>query len=149
MKYFPVTIAAMMVLAWGCSSTPVVQKNGDVLNKQFILHPVGKVVRKDGRTLLVIDKKYLDAMMGLEKFSHITVLYWFDRNDTPQKRAILQVHPGGNKNNPMRGVFATHSPVRPNLIAITRCKLLSVQGNTIEIDQIDAFDDSPVLDIKN
>ena len=139
----------MMVLAWGCSSTPVVQKNGDVLNKQFILHPVGKVVRKDGRTLLVIDKKYLDAMMGLEKFSHITVLYWFDRNDTPQKRAILQVHPGGNKNNPMRGVFATHSPVRPNLIAITRCKLLSVQGNTIEIDQIDAFDDSPVLDIKN
>ena len=127
----------------------VSKKNSIEPAKQFILHPVGKVVRKDGRTLLVIDKKYQDAMMGLEKFSHITVLYWFDRNDTPQKRAILQVHPQGNKNNPMRGVFATHSPVRPNLIAVTRCKLLSVKGNTIEIDRIDAFDNSPILDIKN
>jgi len=149
MKYFLVTITAMMVLAGGCNSMSVGKKNGVVPAKQFILHPVGKVVRKDGRTLLVIDKKYQDAMMGLDKFSHITVLYWFDRNDTPQKRAVLQVHPGGNKKNPMRGVFATHSPVRPNLIAITRCKLLSVQGNTIEIDRIDAFDDSPILDIKN
>jgi len=149
MKYFLVTITAMIVLAGCCNSMSVSPKNSIAPAKQFILHPVGKVVRKDGRTLLVIDKKYQDAMMGLEKFSHITVLYWFDRNDTPQKRAILQVHPQGNKNNPMRGVFATHSPVRPNLIAVSRCKLLSVKGNTIEIDRIDAFDNSPILDIKN
>jgi tRNA (Thr-GGU) A37 N-methylase len=49
----------------------------------------------------------------------------------------------------MRGVFATHSPVRPNLIAISRCRILSVRDNIIEIDGIDAFDGTPVLDLKN
>lgn len=81
--------------------------------------------------------------------SHVTVIYWFDRNDTPEKRVVLQVHPQGNKANPMRGVFATHSPVRPNLIAISRCKILTVRDNVIEIDSIDAFPDTPVLDLKN
>ncbi len=76
-------------------------------------------------------------------------MYWFDRNDTPEKRSILQVHPQGDKKNPKRGVFATHSPVRPNLIAMTRCKIISVKGNVIEIESIDAFADTPVLDLKN
>ena len=78
-----------------------------------------------------------------------TVLYWFGRNDTPDKRLILHVHPHCNKENPKRGVFATHSPVRPNLIATSRCKIISVKENAIEIDKIDAFPDTPVLDLKN
>jgi tRNA (Thr-GGU) A37 N-methylase len=77
------------------------------------------------------------------------VVYWFHLNDTPEKRAVLQVHPQGNKANPMRGVFATHSPVRPNLIAISRCKILAVKDNVVEIDSIDAFTGTPVLDLKN
>ncbi|MGQ9574824.1 MAG: TrmO family methyltransferase domain-containing protein [Thermoguttaceae bacterium] len=84
----------------------------------------------------------------MEKLSQIWVLYWFDRNDTPQKRSILQVHPRGDPNNPLTGVFATRSPVRPNLIALSRCKVLSVRENVIEIDEIDAFPDTPVLDLK-
>ena len=48
----------------------------------------------------------------------------------------------------LRGVFATRAPVRPNLIALSRCRVLGVQGNVIEIDGIDAFADTPVLDIK-
>jgi tRNA (Thr-GGU) A37 N-methylase len=39
--------------------------------------------------------------------------------------------------------------MRPNLIAISRCKILSVKDNIIEIDSIDAFPDTPVLDLKN
>ena len=46
------------------------------------------------------------------------------------------------------GVFSTRAPVRPNLIALTRCTVLSVKDNVIEIDNIDAFPDTPVLDIK-
>ena len=69
--------------------------------------------------------------------------------DTPEKRSILQVHPRGNVENPIRGVFATHAPVRPNLIAISRCKIITVKNNIIEIDDIDAFSGSPVLDLKN
>jgi tRNA (adenine37-N6)-methyltransferase len=49
----------------------------------------------------------------------------------------------------LTGVFATHSPVRPNLIAMIRCKVISVKDNVIEIESIDAFPDTPVLDIKS
>jgi tRNA (Thr-GGU) A37 N-methylase len=60
----------------------------------------------------------------------------------------LQVHPRGDPSNPLCGVFATRAPVRPNLIALSRCRVLSVQGSVIEIDDIDAMPDTPVLDIK-
>ena len=116
--------------------------------KQFIIHPIGYVRNVDGRTLIEIDKKYEPALLGVDNLSEIWVLWWFDRNDTPQKRSVLQVHPRGNPNNPIRGVFATHSPFRPNLIAMTRCKVIAVRGNVIEIEGIDAFPDTPVIDIK-
>jgi tRNA-Thr(GGU) m(6)t(6)A37 methyltransferase TsaA len=76
------------------------------------------------------------------------VLYWFDRNDSPEKRTILQVHPRGDPERPLRGVFATRSPFRPNLIAISEVRVLAVRDNIIEIDAIDAFADTPVLDLK-
>ncbi len=117
--------------------------------KQFTVHPIGWVRKAEGRTTIVVDKKYQPALLGLEQFSEVWVLYWFDRNDTPEKRSILQVHPGGNPDNAIRGVFATHSPVRPNLIAMTRCKIISVKENVIEIEGIDAFPDTPVIDLKN
>ena len=57
-------------------------------------------------------------------------------------------HPRGNPDNPLRGVFATRSPFRPNLIAQSQVGIISVEGNLIEIDGIDAFADTPVLDLK-
>lgn len=114
----------------------------------YTLYPIGWVRKAEGKTTIVIDKKYQPALLGVEELSEIWVLYWFDRNDTPARRSILQVHPRGNPANPLRGVFATRSPVRPNLIALSRCKILSVEDNVIEIDQIDALPDTPVLDLK-
>ena len=87
-------------------------------------------------------------MLGVERLDAIWVIWWFDRNDDPRQRAILQVHPRGNPANPLRGVFATRAPVRPNLIALTRVKVLGVDDTVIEIDGIDAFADTPVLDLK-
>ncbi|MES9968384.1 MAG: tRNA (N6-threonylcarbamoyladenosine(37)-N6)-methyltransferase TrmO [Candidatus Thiodiazotropha sp.] len=110
--------------------------------------PIGWVRKPGDKTLIEVDKEYMPALLGLDQFDAIWVLYWFDRNDTPEQRSILQVHPRGNPDNPMRGVFATRAPVRPNLIALSRCRILSIQGNLIEIDAIDAFADTPVLDIK-
>lgn len=115
---------------------------------EYTLHPIGQVKKSDDRTLIVLDKKYQPGLLGLDGYSHIYVFWWFDRNDTPQRRSVLQVHPMGNRDNPLTGVFATRSPVRPNLIALTLCKLLSVDGRVIEIDKTDAFDGTPVLDIK-
>jgi len=117
--------------------------------KQFTVYPIGWVRKAEGRTTIVLEKKYQPGLLRAEKLTHIWVLWWFDRNDTPQKRSILQVHPQGNPNNPLTGVFATHSPVRPNLIGMTRCKIISVKDNVIEIESIDAFADTPVLDLKS
>jgi len=58
------------------------------------------------------------------------------------------VHPRKDPDNPLTGVFATHSPRRPNLIAMTPCRIRAIRGNRIEIDEIDAYDGSPVIDIK-
>jgi tRNA-Thr(GGU) m(6)t(6)A37 methyltransferase TsaA len=117
-------------------------------SEYFKVYPIGKIEKKDGRTFIVLDKEYEAGLKGLEKHSDVHVVYWFDRNDTPEKRVILQVHPRGDKNNPRTGVFATHSPFRPNLIAISKCDIISIKENVIEIKDIDAFDGSPVLDLK-
>ena len=114
----------------------------------FEIFPVG-TVKKSGTTVTIeIQKEYEAALLGLDQFSHIIVFGWFHKNDIPEKRNTLQVHPQGNRAKPLRGVFATRSPVRPNLIAISTCKILSVKGNIIHIDNIDVFHGTPVIDIK-
>jgi len=146
MRRFAVLCVLLMIA--GCNSMSP-RKQEQMATDAFTVYPIGTVSREDGHTYLVIDKRYLPALMGLEGFSHVTVLYWFHLNDTPEKRAVLQVHPQGKKENPMRGVFATHSPMRPNLIAISRCKILSVKDNVIEVESIDAFDKTPIIDLKS
>ena len=131
------------------SATVRIETNDEKKNETFFkLYPVG-VVNKQGKSVkLRIREKYRDALKGLDGFSHAIVLYWFDRNDTAEKRNILQVHPRGNKKNPLTGVFACRAPVRPNLIAVSRCKILGIEGGVFSVDKIDALDGSPILDIK-
>lgn len=114
----------------------------------FEVRPIGWIRKADGRTTIEVERRYQPALLGVAELEGIWVLYWLDRNDTPERRSILQVHPRANSDNPLRGVFATRAPVRPNLIALSRCRVLSVRDNVIEIDDIDAFADTPVLDIK-
>ena len=116
--------------------------------KSFAVHPIGKVQKVEGKAVIVLDKKYQDGLLGLDQWSHVQVVWWFDKNDMPQKRAILQVHPRGNKDNPLTGVFACRAPVRPNLIALSLCKIVSVKDNIIEVESIDADEETPVLDLK-
>ena len=110
--------------------------------------PIGYIRRDSEKTWIELDSDYRGGLLGLDGFSHAVVCYWFHENDTKEKREVLQVHPCGKPANPLAGVFATHSPLRPNLIAITLCKILSIDDCRIEIEKIDAFDGSPVIDIK-
>ena len=114
----------------------------------FSVHQIGQVKKSGDRTVIVLDKKYQPALLGLDGYSHLYLFWWFDRNDTPEKRSTLQVRPMGIKENPITGVFATRSPARPNLIALTLCEIVSVKENIVEIKDTDAFDGTPVLDIK-
>lgn len=116
--------------------------------QKFVVEPIGKVQKAENRTLIVLDEKYAPGLLGLDQWSHVQVIWWFDKNDTPQKRAMLQVHPRGDKENPLTGVFACRAPVRPNLIALSLCKIVSVKDNVVEVESLDAFEGTPVLDLK-
>ena len=116
--------------------------------KEYTVHPIGWVRKAPESTSIVLNEKHQPGLLGLDGFSHVYVFYWLDRNDNPEKRSVLQVHPRGNKQNPLTGVFATRSPARPNLIALSLCKIIEIKKNVIEIDNIDALPDTPVLDLK-
>jgi len=118
------------------------------MSKSYYLKPVGIIRKRDEKTWIEIFDQYGDALLGLDGFSHIHVFYWFDQNDSNEKRKTLQVHPRKDPDNPLTGVFATHSPRRPNLIASTLCKIESIVGAIIHIEEIDAYDGTPVIDIK-
>lgn len=115
---------------------------------EFVMTPVGKVVKSSKGTILEIYEAYRDALLGLNEFSYVMVFIWFDRNDDPKKRATLRVHPQRDESKPLRGVFATRSPRRPNLIGFYVAKIKAVKDDRIEIEDINAFDNTPIVDFK-
>lgn len=115
---------------------------------EYIFRQIGTVQKDKEHTTLVMNKDVESALLGLDGYSHVLVFWCFDKNDTPEKRAVRQVHPRGNKKNPLTGIFACRCPARPNPLALTLCKIISVKGNVVEIEKIDAFDGTPILDLK-
>jgi tRNA-Thr(GGU) m(6)t(6)A37 methyltransferase TsaA len=146
--------AAILAAAGGTVLTSnVVATEDDSVKEEsseafYKVYPIGKVEKKGASTRIRIFHKYVDGLLGLDQWSHVNVFYWFDKNDLPWKRRILRVHPRGDRENPLTGVFACRAPVRPNLIALTVCKILSVEKNLLTVDAIDAFDATPVIDLK-
>ena len=95
---------------------------------------------------IVIDRKFARGLEGLEDFSHIYVLFWLHEMPLPSHR--LRVHPRGRLDIEKVGVFAARSPHRPNPIGLTLVKLLSKKGRILTVRGLDAYDGTPVLDIK-
>lgn len=94
---------------------------------------------------IVMEDAWRDALDGLEQFSHIWVIFYFDRMPPPD---VLRVHPMRQENLPLVGLFATRSPQRPNPIGIRAVELLSVRGTILRVRGLDALDGTPVLDLK-
>lgn len=82
------------------------------------------------------------ALKGIEKASHIFVLYWGDRAN----RDVLQ-SPTPFSQEPV-GVFASRSPNRPNPVALCIAEVLRREENRLIVKGVDALDGSPLLDIK-
>jgi len=140
-------LAVAWAAVWGEGGTPdAVDLRGVV----YEIRPIGRIHNTEGGSLqLEIFEEYRECLHRLDLCSHVRVLRWFHENDTPDRRGILKVHPRGNEENPLTGVFATHSPVRPNLIAVTDCEVLSVADGIVTIDAIDAFDGTPIIDLNS
>jgi len=88
-----------------------------------------------------------EALAGLEAFSHVEVLFHFDRvrDEAVEKGAR---HPRGNAAWPKVGIFAQRGKERPNRIGASICEILSVDGTTLRLRGLDAIDGTPVIDIK-
>jgi tRNA-Thr(GGU) m(6)t(6)A37 methyltransferase TsaA len=95
---------------------------------------------------IVIDEGLTEGLDGLENCSHIIVLYWMHRLKLDTIR--LKIHPRGDKNVPIRGLFATRTPSRPNPIGKMTVRLLRCEGNVLTVRGLDALDGTPVIDIK-
>ena len=76
--------------------------------------------------------------------TEIILLTWLDR----ARRDVLTVHPRGDPNNPMRGVFSTRSPDRPNPIGLHRVEILAVEELRILVSDLEAIDATPIVDVK-
>jgi tRNA-Thr(GGU) m(6)t(6)A37 methyltransferase TsaA len=88
-----------------------------------------------------------DALLELHTFSHIEVVYHLHRVPLQEIERGAR-HPRGRADWPNVGILAQRAKARPNLIGVSRCQLLSVDGRTLRVRGLDAVDGSPVLDIK-
>jgi tRNA-Thr(GGU) m(6)t(6)A37 methyltransferase TsaA len=93
---------------------------------------------------LEIEPWAADALLGIEVGDELMVITWFHR----AARDVLQVHPRGDRNNPLAGVFATRSPDRPNPLGLHPVTVRAIEGTRLRIGPIEAIDGTPVVDLK-
>ena len=109
---------------------------------------------KDGKGIIEIYKEYIQGLYKLEEFSHIIVISWLNKVSEEQRNTLI-VRPRGLlkygfrlEDLPEVGVFCTDSPHRPNPIAISIVKLIKRQENLLHVEDLDLFEETPILDIK-
>jgi tRNA-Thr(GGU) m(6)t(6)A37 methyltransferase TsaA len=115
----------------------------------YHVSPVGYVRRENGRTVLDILPAFVLALKELEHFSHVQVFWWFSQFDDGAHRQMTRFE-DMPFDAPVLGVFACRAPMRPNPIGLTTAKIVQVdhEQGQVEIADIDAFDGTPILDLK-
>ena len=84
------------------------------------------------------------GLMGIKVGDNLLVLTWLHLAD----RDVLQVHPRGDLNRPLTGVFTTRSPDRPNPVGLHRVSVLEVIDGKLRVAPLEAIDGTPIVDIK-
>lgn len=126
--------------------------------ERFEMIPIGRVegVRDQAEddcwggedVCIVLDERFEPAALaGIEDFSHVEVVYVFDRVD-PAKIVTGARHPRNNPDWPAVGIFAQRGKNRPNRIGVTVCRVLRLEGRRLHVTELDAIDGTPVLDVK-
>jgi tRNA (adenine37-N6)-methyltransferase len=124
--------------------------------KKIVFNPIGHVKTvavgdevKDKALIsqIVVRDELVDGLSGISDYSHLFVLFYLNQITDDQRRT-LRVHPRGRMDLPLTGVFAVRTMLRPNPIGLTVVELVSVDGNVLTVKGLDAFDDTPVLDVK-
>jgi tRNA-Thr(GGU) m(6)t(6)A37 methyltransferase TsaA len=126
-----------------------------ISEQQIVLNPIGyvktdavgnEVKDKSRASKILLNSELVEALDGIEGFSHIFVLFWL--NEVTNKPRAIKFHPRGRMDMPLLGVFALRTNQRPNPIGLTLVELLKVEDNVLTVRGLDAYDGTPVLDIK-
>lgn len=88
-----------------------------------------------------------EALAGLEEFSHLEVIFVFDRV-SDAKIEYGARRPRGRADWPLVGIFAQRGKNRPNRLGLGACRIVGVDGLAVEVEGLDAIDGTPVLDLK-
>jgi tRNA-Thr(GGU) m(6)t(6)A37 methyltransferase TsaA len=109
--------------------------------------PDGEVARRrrEIRSTIVVFDDYAEGLAGIEAYSHLFVLFRLDRATAS---GPLLAHPRGDPTLPLTGVFAARGRNHPNAIGLAVVELLARRGAEIDVLRLDAYDGTPVLDLK-
>ncbi|MCZ2845955.1 MAG: tRNA (N6-threonylcarbamoyladenosine(37)-N6)-methyltransferase TrmO, partial [Candidatus Bathyarchaeota archaeon] len=127
-----------------------------MIDEEIKIKPIGFVKTKATReevkdrkniSKIILNDKVLEGLKGIDDYSHLFIIFWMDQI-SEEKRKFLKIHPRGIKKIPLQGIFATRTSHRPNPIGLTIVELLKVKGKELTVRGLDAYDKTPVLDIK-
>jgi tRNA-Thr(GGU) m(6)t(6)A37 methyltransferase TsaA len=93
---------------------------------------------------LELKSQVAEGLVGIKAGDELIVLTWLHLAE----RDVLQVHPRGDPNRPLTGVFATRSPDRPNPVGLHRVSVLEVAEQELRVAPLEAIDGTPIVDIK-
>jgi tRNA-Thr(GGU) m(6)t(6)A37 methyltransferase TsaA len=121
---------------------------------EICMNPIGIVERdnafvrdKDALSKIVLDEDLSQALEGVIDFSHLFILFWM-HDVKEERRNKLMTHPRGRTHMPLVGVYATRTSSRRNPIGLTLVELVDVEKNVLIVRGLDAFNGTPILDIK-
>lgn len=114
------------------------------------LFPIGRIENNETSVRVVLDPKYAEGLSGLEEFSHVKLIWWEGGCDNETDRSVLTEERPYKKGPERLGVFALRSPERPNPIAVSNADIayVDVENGIVGIRFTDAFDGTPLLDLK-
>lgn len=129
-----------------------------MIETSYIIEPIGVVrselISREAAPLqgdegapeawLELTAAVAQGLAGIKAGDELIVLTWLHL----AQRDVLQVHPRGNLETPLTGVFATRSPDRPNPVGLHRVTVLEIDGQRLKIAPMEAIDGTPIIDIK-
>jgi tRNA-Thr(GGU) m(6)t(6)A37 methyltransferase TsaA len=125
---------------------------------EYVVRPVGRVEsplrrREDAPkqhgegapdAVVVLDPEFAQAASDIRPGDRVVLVTWLHLSD----RDVLRVHPRGDEDRPLTGVFSTRSPARPNPVGLHEVEVVGVEPRRLLVRGLEAVDGTPVVDIK-
>lgn len=128
------------------------------MDEEIIFRPIGyvqspyddvdnmpKSTRQSGdvEAKMIINEEYIESMSSMKAGEEYMVLFYFHKSEGFKQRVPFM------GNGPIKGLFSTHAPNRPNPIGVSTIRIKEIDGNVITFTGVDMLDGTPVLDIKD